>query len=217
MKLFSFRMRAISLFILDGGTSTRRCFDPQALRIRVNMSAIGSVIDILSFPLPAVSSRTCGIKSDASHRLRTSYCALRTNDLGPLWVRSTRYAVHSALSPAGLPHAWNHPVQRQLAEADAADAEAAQVRARAATAPAAVVLLHAELWLALALLDQGLLRHCLFETSSAGRRGRGGRSDRRLAAYRRFLFIGAERHPQLAQQRERLVVPVRRRHERDVH
>ena len=32
--------------------STRRCFDPQALRIRVNMSAIGSVmlmVFVLSF------------------------------------------------------------------------------------------------------------------------------------------------------------------------
>jgi hypothetical protein len=29
--------------------STRRCFDPQALRIRVNMSAIGSVIVIVAF------------------------------------------------------------------------------------------------------------------------------------------------------------------------
>ena len=44
MKLFSFRMRAISVFIFDTGMSTRRCFDPQALRIRVSMSAIGSVM-----------------------------------------------------------------------------------------------------------------------------------------------------------------------------
>src|ERR1051325_6493665 len=55
MKLFSFRMRTISVFIFDTGMSTRRCFDPQALRIRVNMSAIGSVMlielpRVLSYP-----------------------------------------------------------------------------------------------------------------------------------------------------------------------
>src|ERR687893_1805134 len=60
MKLFSFRMRAISVFILDSGTSTRRCFDPHALRIRVNMSAIGSVIDIeLLTPLLSYPRGTC--------------------------------------------------------------------------------------------------------------------------------------------------------------
>src|SRR6187397_1612078 len=55
MKLFSFRIRAISVFIFDSGMSTRRCFDPQALRIRVSMSAIGSVMlmsdsFLLSYP-----------------------------------------------------------------------------------------------------------------------------------------------------------------------
>src|SRR3954470_2231203 len=55
MRLCSFRMRAISTFIFDAGISTRRCFAPQALRIRVNMSAIGSVMLIvgpyvLSYP-----------------------------------------------------------------------------------------------------------------------------------------------------------------------
>src|SRR5436190_13327733 len=52
MKLFSFRMRATSVFIFDTGMSTRRCFDPQALRMRVSMSAIGSVM-LMEFSLPA--------------------------------------------------------------------------------------------------------------------------------------------------------------------
>src|SRR6266436_6487280 len=55
MKLFSFRIRAISVFIFDTGMSTRRCFDPHALRIRVNMSAIGSVM-LIGF---LESSRIC--------------------------------------------------------------------------------------------------------------------------------------------------------------
>src|ERR1043166_1352270 len=45
-------MRAISVFIFDTGMSTRRCFDPQALRMRVSMSAIGSVMLMWSL-LPA--------------------------------------------------------------------------------------------------------------------------------------------------------------------
>src|SRR5688572_17286389 len=112
MKLFSFRMRAISTFIVESGMSTRRCFDPQALRMRVNMSAIGSVM------LMVVS-----------------------------------------LSPARLRDARDQPVQRQLTEADAADAELPNECARPAAALAAVVLPHLELRLALALLDHGFTRH----------------------------------------------------------
>mgnify|MGYP006196474547 CR=1 FL=1 len=47
MKLLSFRIRAISVFTFDAGMSTRRCLAPQALRIRVSISAIGSVMLIL--------------------------------------------------------------------------------------------------------------------------------------------------------------------------
>src|SRR5438128_1545390 len=49
MKLFSFRIFAISTFSFETGMSTRRCFAPQALRMRVSISAIGSVILINSF------------------------------------------------------------------------------------------------------------------------------------------------------------------------
>src|SRR5687767_3310258 len=112
MKLFSFRIRAISSFIFESGMSTRRCFDPQALRMRVNMSAIGSVMLMVV-----------------------------------------------ALSPARLLDARDQPVQRQLAEADTADAELPNERAGPATALTAVVLAHHELRLALALLDHGFTRH----------------------------------------------------------
>src|SRR5271157_214657 len=46
----SFRMRAISIFNLETGTSTRWCFAAVALRKRVKKSAIGSVCIVL---LPA--------------------------------------------------------------------------------------------------------------------------------------------------------------------
>jgi hypothetical protein len=37
-------MRAISLLTFEAGMSTRRCFDPTAFRIRVSISAMGSVM-----------------------------------------------------------------------------------------------------------------------------------------------------------------------------
>src|ERR1700694_3512551 len=58
MKLFSFRIFAISTLSFETGMSTRRCFAPQALRMRVSISAIGSVILIklsslvLPYPVP---------------------------------------------------------------------------------------------------------------------------------------------------------------------
>src|SRR5438876_1201635 len=58
MELFSFRIFAISTFSFETGMSTRRCFAPQALRMRVSISAIGSVMLIKSvssfyrIPLP---------------------------------------------------------------------------------------------------------------------------------------------------------------------
>src|SRR5438132_12592684 len=44
MKLFSFRIFAISTFSFETGMSTRRCFAPHAFLILVSMSAIGAVM-----------------------------------------------------------------------------------------------------------------------------------------------------------------------------
>src|SRR6185295_19243941 len=52
-------MRATSVFIFDAGMSTRRCFDPQALRMRVSMSAMGSVIDMITRPETGDERREC--------------------------------------------------------------------------------------------------------------------------------------------------------------
>jgi len=47
-------MRAISIFSLEAGTSTLGCRAVKALRILVNMSAMGSDVILASpFPLPA--------------------------------------------------------------------------------------------------------------------------------------------------------------------
>src|SRR3712207_921406 len=130
MKLFSFRIRASSIFIFDAGTSTRRCFDPQAFRVRVSISAIGSVMLIL----PMSSSGRISAAGDAP----------KVWGMVPGAAGGRRPPLRSAVAgrrvlPARLAHAGDHPLERELAEADAADAELAQVGARAAAALAAVL------------------------------------------------------------------------------
>src|SRR4051812_390583 len=82
MNELSFRICAIWLLSFDAGISTRRCFAWHALRMRVSMSAIGSVILIGLAPLPA-----------------------------------------------GLADARDEPLERHVAEGNAAQPELAQVRA----------------------------------------------------------------------------------------
>src|SRR5512141_1861694 len=51
MKWFSFRMRAISAFSFETGMSTRRCRAWAAFRMRASISAMGSVIMLVSSPI----------------------------------------------------------------------------------------------------------------------------------------------------------------------
>src|SRR5438552_5479754 len=104
MKLFSFRMRATSVFIFDTGMSTRRCFDPQALRMRVSMSAIGSVIVMdVSYQL---ALRTPGIMPDNANSLkqirqrpkRRRYAFDRPQRLQRLFWRTLNLALSLAFS-----------------------------------------------------------------------------------------------------------------------
>src|SRR5205823_12500231 len=98
MKLFSFRIRAISVFTFDTGMSTRRCFDPQALRMRVSMSAIGSVILIVKALFLAIGFLAIG--AGLSRAVHNPWPMAQS----PL--------------PAGFSHARNHSGQRELSEAD---------------------------------------------------------------------------------------------------
>src|SRR5215212_5269596 len=66
---------------------------------------------------------------------------------------------HPLVLPARLADARDHPVERQLAEADAAHPELPQEGSGAAAALAAVLRAHLELRRALALLDHGLTSH----------------------------------------------------------
>src|SRR6185503_6991599 len=90
MKWFSVSIRASSALSLERGMSTRRWPAVQAFRIRVNMSATGSVM-----------------------------------------------LMRSSLSPAGLAHAGDVPLQRELTETDSAQPELPQHRAHSPAALAA--------------------------------------------------------------------------------
>src|SRR6478672_8352060 len=136
MKLFSFRIFAISTFSFETGMSTRRCFAPQALRMRVSISAIGSVMlinSISSFYRIPTKNPQFAVDSDGTHR----------NE----WL------------PARLANARDIARECEVSEADSADAELSQKCARSSAPLTAVVLPHAELRLPLRLLYHGLSRH----------------------------------------------------------
>src|SRR6476469_3085759 len=128
--------------------STRRWPAEQAFRMRVSISATGSVRLIPSFPLPA-----------------------------------------------GLAHARDFPLEGELTETNTAEAELPQHGAAATAALAAAHRPDLELRGPLGSLDPGSLCHL--------------RNPLRCLA--------AERPPELAQERHGQVIPLGRRHDRDVH
>src|SRR5690606_21655671 len=178
MKWLSFRIRAISVFSFDTGRSTRRCFACEAFRIRVSMSAIGSVIMVTVPPIVSglfpglVGSMMCtGVAARTASFL---YCGPGARGPGPGTAPCRPSScgapvVPPALGPgpgarrstlpAGLPHSRNLTLQAHLPETDTAQPELAQERARAAAAVAAVAVMHLELRLLLLALDQCLACH----------------------------------------------------------
>src|SRR5207344_2365228 len=98
-------------------------------------------------------------------------------------LRSGRSA-SSSLLPAGLRHAGDGAVVRELAQADPAEAELLEHRARAAALVAARVVARLELGPALLLDDERRLGHALLIPS----------------------VVGCEREPEAAQECERLLV-----------
>src|ERR1700720_4221007 len=74
----SLRMRAISVFSLDTGTSTRWCLAAAALRMRVRKSAIGSVC-IVSLP---ARFRHAGDFALQRHTAETDSAHLKLTDIG---------------------------------------------------------------------------------------------------------------------------------------
>src|SRR5271157_4342988 len=117
-------MRAISAFSLEAGTSTFGWRAWIALRTRVSMSAMGSLV------ISLLGGRGPGARGQGKNRRAK-------RDLSPT---SGPRSPAPCLLPARLDHAWNLAVQRELAETQAADAEFAQKGARAPAAPAAVAV-----------------------------------------------------------------------------
>src|SRR5262245_49848477 len=140
MKPSSSKILAIEAFIRDAGMSTRRCRACWALRMRVSMSAMGSVIDILAYSSSSRPARGAPERRSPPTRGRGD----RRDSL-----------------PARLDDARNLAPQSQLAEADAAHPEVPQEGPRPPTAVAAVVLPHFELRLLPRLGDERFGRHSL--------------------------------------------------------
>src|SRR5574337_548168 len=131
MKPSAFRILATSTLSREAGMSTRSRSAWLAFRIRVSISAIGSVID-----------------------MRDSADALRASDLS-----SSRHHPAPRGLPGGLDDAGDLPPQGQVAEADAAHLELPQVTSRAAADPAPVVAARGELGRPPLLQDQTRFRH----------------------------------------------------------
>src|SRR5204863_1306994 len=137
MKLFSFRILAISTFSFEIGMSTRRCFAPQALRMRVSISAIGSVMLIKSI--------------SSFYRIPTQSPQFA--------VRSSRRTRRNEWLPARLANARDVARECEVSETDSADTELSQKSARPAASSATIVLSDAEFRLPLRLFYHGLSCH----------------------------------------------------------
>src|SRR2546426_7580638 len=161
-------------FMRDAGMSTRRCRAPAALRMRVNMSAMGSVIDIFVqslLQLPAAAAGPPAVRG-ASQKGR---------------------AGETRRLPARLDDARNLPAQRQLAEADAAHAEIAQEAARPPAAVAPVATPHLELRLLSHLGDERFGRHSFSSWPGPAGAIPGARTAARLPdqLFRKGMFMSA--------------------------
>src|SRR5439155_3820226 len=125
MKPSSVRTRAISRLTLDEGTVRSLWRAALALRIRVSMSAIGSVVFIVRFVLLGGGSRHA-----------VAWEAPAADGPLPAAAPSVWYRL-----PAGLGHSRQEAVEGPLPEADAAHPETTHEAARAAADRASVVLL----------------------------------------------------------------------------
>src|SRR5690606_2593221 len=105
-------MRAISTFSFDAGTSIFACFALTPFRMRVSMSAIGSVISSVPWRRPQ------GPRPPAGGRPATTHDGL----------------------PAALRHARDVALEREAPEAEPAQRELPQVAAGAAADPAPVAM-----------------------------------------------------------------------------
>src|SRR4051812_23693675 len=116
MKPSSLRMRAISAFNFEAGTSTFGCRAWIAFRTRVSMSAMGSLVIEL---LGNRESENSGIQECPAH---TTGCAI----LEFLNSRVLEFFFHL---PARLRHTGDLAIQSELPETETANSKLAQKRA----------------------------------------------------------------------------------------
>src|SRR5204863_12968 len=147
------RIRAISTLSFDEGSSTRSWCDWIPFRIRVNISATGSVIDILDSSI-SPASRVLGPGSVCLHAGHS------TQDAGPVVL------------PARLRHARDISPQRELPKTDSAKLELAQVAARAPANLAAILRPTHELGLALRFDDHRRFCHLVLVIARRASRAR---------------------------------------------
>src|SRR5581483_3644986 len=162
-------MRAISSFKREAGISTFWCRAWSAFRTLVSISATGSVNLIVCFssshsfaPRPAENlQRLASCVRTFCHPKGCVFC--RPKDLSAsresFSCREQSIAQSRVrLLPRRLRNPWNLPAQRELAEAQAANAELAQKRAWTPAELAAVVLARGKLGLS-----------CVFNSFCCGR------------------------------------------------
>src|SRR4051794_8346923 len=145
------------VFSFDDGMAAESWYAWLALRRRVSMSAIGSVIVMACrASLAAVPHASCAGLSAIGGAL------VRGWNGRPVWGGR-------GVLPAGLAHAGQLPGVGHLPQADPAQAELAEDRVRAAAPLAAGVAADRELGLAGRLVDQRLLGHvCLSPARLSG-------------------------------------------------
>src|SRR5579862_9588272 len=168
-------MRAISSFNREAGISTFWCRAWSAFRTLVSISATGSVNLIVCFSL---SHPFAPPFAENLQRLvpRSCYCCSSRDRYR--WLR--RFAENDTLIailaflrgsrlrllPRRLRNPWNLPAQRQLPEAQAANAELAQKSARTAAELAAVVFARGKLGLSCVLNSFCCSRHSILRFDS---------------------------------------------------
>src|SRR5690349_13643070 len=151
------RISAMWLLSFENGMETASLCAELALRTRVNMSAIGSVMVIgLLRPLsprfpPSSTRRTCDVDG-LIRGMPRGRGGVGTSGRVPAGIPGG--------SPAGLGHAGELAAVGHLPQADPAQAELAVDRVGTAAALAARVATHRELRLLVRLVDEGGLGHC---------------------------------------------------------
>src|SRR5690348_16634397 len=199
MKLFSFRMRAISVFTRDTGMSTRRCRDAHALRIRVSISAIGSVM--------LMKSNSSRIRRRGGDQwVIGGWWLVATNHQSPA---TNHYYQEAFRTPGIIPDKASSRKQMRQTPNRRRNARDRPQRLQRLCACTANFGLRFVFSIQDFFAIDEYRRKCGKVRWSAVRFA----SDEPPA----LLVVAAERHAQLLQQRERHVVAVRARHEGDVH